>query len=47
MEVYANGCLLAKTYDYNAYAASWVLTTPIGNNDTLLNQQTFARMGAA
>lgn len=47
MEVYANGCLLAKTYDYNAYAASWVLTTPFGNNDTLLNQQTFARMGAA
>ena len=47
MEVYANGCLLTKTYDYNAYAASWVLTTPFGNNDTLLNQQTFARMGAA
>lgn len=47
MEVYANGCLLAKTYDYNAYAASWVLTAPFGNNDTLLNQQTFARMGAA
>lgn len=47
MEVYANGCLLAKTYDYNAYAASWVLTTPFGNNDTLLNQQTFARIGAA
>jgi hypothetical protein len=47
MEVYANGCLLTKTYDYNAYAASWVLTTAFGNNDTLLNQQTFARMGAA
>ena len=47
MEVYANGCLLAKNYDYDAYAASWVLTTPFGNNDTLLNQQTFARMGAA
>jgi hypothetical protein len=49
MEVYANGCLLAKGsgYDYNAYAASWVLTTPFGNNDTLLNQQTFARIGAA
>jgi hypothetical protein len=47
MEVYANGCLLTKSYDYNAYAASWVLTTPFGNNDTLLNQQTFARMGAA
>lgn len=47
MEVYANGCLLTKTYDYNAYAASWVLTTPFSNNVTLLNQQTFARMGAA
>jgi hypothetical protein len=49
MEVYANGCLLTKGsgYDYNAYAASWVLTTPFGNNSTLLNQQTFARMGAA
>ena len=47
MEVYANGCLLTKTYDYNAYSASWVLTTPFGNNDTLLNQQTFARIGAA
>ena len=47
MEVYANGCLLTKTYDYNAYAASWVLTTAFGNNDTLLNQQTFARIGAA
>jgi hypothetical protein len=49
MEVYANGCLLTKGsgFDYNAYAASWVLTTPFGNNDTLLNQQTFARIGAA
>ena len=47
MEVYANGCLLTKTYDYNAYSASWVLTTPFSNNDTLLNQQTFARIGAA
>lgn len=47
MEVYANGCLLTKTYDYNAYSASWVLTTPFNNSDTLLNQQTFARIGAA
>jgi hypothetical protein len=47
MEVYANGCLLTKTYDYNAYAASWVLTTPFSNSITLLNQQTFARIGAA
>jgi hypothetical protein len=49
MEVYANGCLLTKGsgYDYTASAASWVLTTPFDNNITLLNQQTFARIGAA
>jgi hypothetical protein len=49
MEVYANGCLLIKGsgYDYTAAAASWVLTTAFTNNDTLLNQQTFARIGAA
>jgi hypothetical protein len=49
MEVYANGCLLTKGsgYDYTAAAASWVLTTAFTNNDTLLNQQTFARIGAA
>lgn len=49
MEVYANGCLLTKGvgYDYTAAAASWVLTTAFSNNVTLLNQQTFARIGAA
>jgi len=47
MEVYANGCLLTKGSDYTASAASWVLASPFGNNVTLLNQQTFARMGAA
>jgi hypothetical protein len=49
MEVYANGCLLTKGsgYDYTAAAASYVLTTAFSNNITLLNQQTFARIGAA
>jgi hypothetical protein len=49
MEVYANGCLLTKGsgYDYTAAASSYVLAAPFNNNVTLLNQQTFARMGAA
>lgn len=49
MEVYANGALLAKGsgYDYTASAANYILTTAFNNNVTLLNQQTFARNGAA
>lgn len=49
MEVYANGCLLIKGsgYDYTASAINYILTTAYDNNSTLLNQQTFARMGAA
>jgi hypothetical protein len=49
MEVYANGCLLTKGsgYDYTASASNYILTTAYNNNSTLLNQQTFARMGAA
>jgi hypothetical protein len=47
MEVYANGVILAKTYDYIAYGANYNLVTAIPNNFTLLNQQTFARDGAA
>lgn len=49
MEVYANGCLLTKGsgYDYTASANNYILTTAFSNNSTLLNQQTFARMGAA
>ena len=47
MEVYANGVILAKTYDYTASAANYNLVTAIPNNFTLLNQQTFARDGAA
>jgi hypothetical protein len=49
MEVYANGCLLTKGsgYDYTASANNYILTNAFSNNITLLNQQTFARMGAA
>jgi len=49
MEVYANGAILAKgsTYDYTASASNFILTTAFNNNVTLLNQQTFARTGAA
>lgn len=49
MEVYANGALLTKGvgYDYTASANNYILTTAFDNNITLLNQQTFARTGAA
>ena len=49
MEVYANGVLLAKGagYDYTATSTNWILSTAFPNGYTLLNQQTFARDGAA
>jgi hypothetical protein len=49
MEVYANGVLLAKGsgYDYTATSTNWILSTTFPDNTTLLNQQTFARDGAA
>ena len=47
MEVYANGALLAKGYDYTATGINYNLATAFPNNYTLLNQQTFARIGAA
>ena len=49
MEVYANGSLLTKgaSYDYTASSSNYNLTAPFTNNFTLLNQQTFARAGAA
>jgi hypothetical protein len=49
MALYANGALFAKGsgYDYTATSAGYNLTTAIPNNFTLLNQQTFARDGAA
>lgn len=49
MQLYANGALFAKgsSYDYTATSAGYNLTAAINNNFTLLNQQTFARDGAA
>ena len=49
MEIYANGTLLTKGsgYDYTASNSNYNLTTAFTNNFTLLNQQTFARDGAA
>jgi hypothetical protein len=49
MEIYANGALLAKGsgYDYTATSTNWILSTAFPDNSTLLNQQTFARDGAA
>lgn len=49
LEIYANGALLAQgaSYDYTASSANYILTTAFNNNATLLNQQTFARDGAA
>ena len=47
--LYANGALLAKGtgYDYTATNAGYNLTNAFNNNFTLLNQQTYARDGAA
>jgi hypothetical protein len=49
LEIFANGALLAQgaSYDYTASSANYILTTAFDNNATLLNQQTFARDGAA
>jgi hypothetical protein len=49
LEIFANGALLAQgaSYDYTASSANYILTTAFNNNSTLLNQQTFARDGAA
>lgn len=49
MQLYANGALFAKggSYDYTSTSAGYNLTNAINNNFTLLNQQTFARDGAA
>jgi hypothetical protein len=49
MGVYANGAILTKgvSYDYTATDANWILNTAFDNNVTLLNQQSFARIGAA
>ena len=49
MAVYANGVMLIKGagLDYTATNVNFVLTTAFSNSFTLLNQQTFARIGSA
>lgn len=49
MELYANGVLLIKGsgYDYTATSTNWILSTAFPTSTTLINQQTFARDGAA
>jgi hypothetical protein len=49
LEIYANGVLLAQGtgLDYTASSSNYNLVTAFDNNFTLLNQQTFARDGAA
>lgn len=49
LEIYANGVLLAQGsgLDYTASSSNYNLVTAFPNNFTLLNQQTFARDGAA
>jgi hypothetical protein len=49
LEIYANGVLLAQGsgLDYTASTSNYNLVTAFPNNFTLLNQQTFARDGAA
>jgi hypothetical protein len=49
MQVYANGALLVKGsgYDYLPNNSGYNLSVAFANSFTLLNQQTFARIGAA
>lgn len=49
MAIYANGALLAQnaSYDFTANSSGYNLNVAFNNNFTLLNQQTFARIGAA
>lgn len=47
MEIYANGALLIKGDDYTVSSGGYNLTVAFNNSTTLLNQQTFARDGAA
>jgi hypothetical protein len=45
--LYANGALFATGTEYTATANDYTLTTAFSNDVTLINQQTFARIGAA
>jgi hypothetical protein len=45
--LYANGALFATGTEYTATANDYTLITAFSNDVTLINQQTFARIGAA
>jgi hypothetical protein len=45
--VYANGTRLIDSTDYTSTTTSYTLTTAYNNNTTVLQQQSFARAGAA
>lgn len=46
-ELYSNGAMMAKGYDYTDTSTIYTLSTTPTNSYTLLQQQTFARVGAA
>lgn len=46
-QLYANGVVLANGYDFTDNSTTYSLVTTYDNNYTLLQQQTFARAGAA
>jgi len=47
VQIFANGSLLTKNSDYVPNTSSYNLAVAFPNNFTLLNQQTYARTGAA
>jgi hypothetical protein len=47
MQVFANGAMLVKGFDYTPNTSSYNLTLAFPNNFTLLNQQSYSRNGAA
>jgi hypothetical protein len=47
LNIYANGVLLVPISDYNSGSGNYTLTATPNNNTTVLQQQSFARAGAA
>ena len=47
LNIYANGVLLVPISDYNSGAGNYTLTATPNNNTTVLQQQSYARAGAA
>jgi hypothetical protein len=45
--LFANGALLVNGVDYTSTTSTYNLTVTPDNNTTILQQQTFARYGAA